>query len=244
MLAPARPVSVVGLAGPSAAGKSSLCSALAERARVRVVSIDDCFLPAEQCPAFDMAALPWPTGQVPAAIAARGGADTNAPESIDWDAVHARLSAALACSRESGELVLLDGFLLLSEHAGAARARGMCDRLVCLRLPDGSGEAERRALCRRKYARARPGKLSYEQRGVTEEEYAVYYDGFVWPRWVAHGEERVDAVRREAAGRAGAAEDGADWLLALDCLAPTARLLDDLLATGWLRPDGRDASIE
>ena len=64
----ARRVLVVGLVGCSAAGKSTLCdglrAALAPEAAARlraVVCCDDFYRPLDECPRFDLDALPWPS---------------------------------------------------------------------------------------------------------------------------------------------------------------------------------------
>ena len=46
---------VVGLSGPSAAGKSTLLRELQQTVSVQVISCDDFYLPKDECPRFDLA---------------------------------------------------------------------------------------------------------------------------------------------------------------------------------------------
>ena len=76
-------VPVVGLVGCSASGKSTLCAELPAAA---VIAADDFYKPRDSCPRFDLAAdIRWPAG-VPGAFQARGNADLNHPDSVDWAA--------------------------------------------------------------------------------------------------------------------------------------------------------------
>ena len=217
MLAPPpKPPSIVALVGPSASGKSTLAEALAARAKVRVLSVDDHYRTDGLRPTFDMEALPWPGGAVPPAFAARGNADTNQPDAIQWDAAHAELQESLPAAAEAGEAIVLDGMPLLADHAGAARLREMCaGRCIVLEAVDAAAVG---TLRQRKYTRSdHLGKRSYAERGVSEEEYGVWWDHFVWPRWVEHGAGRVP--------------EGA---LRLGCLSPTEQQVAAVLETGWL----------
>jgi hypothetical protein len=65
---------VIGMAGCSAAGKSTLCSAFCEAvAGVSVLEADHWYRKPDdpQCPQFDLEGLPWPDGVVPDAFLAR-----------------------------------------------------------------------------------------------------------------------------------------------------------------------------
>ena len=74
-------------------------------------------------------------------------------------------------------------------------------------------------LWRRKFKRSHLGKASYESRGVTPAEYAVYWDSYVWPRWMEHGEARIPG-----------------GTLRIDCLLPVEDQVTQLFATDWFAP--------
>lgn len=104
---------------------------------VAVVHADDYFIPACDCPPLDLSTLPWTSGCVPDAfVAKRTGfplprrtaadarlvtprTDTNVPEVIDWPALRQAMSLAMS----SGDLVIVEGFLLLSDPGGYPNAR-------------------------------------------------------------------------------------------------------------------------
>ena len=46
-----------------------------------------------------------------------------------------------------------------------------------------------------RYRRRHLGKKSYLERGVSEEQYKVYWDSYVQPSWITHGLDRMK--RRE-----------------------------------------------
>ena len=144
--------SAIGLVGASASGKSTLCDGLVRLARVRRLECDSYYRTKEACPQFDLHSLPWPSGQPPAAFAARGSADTNAPGSVDWDALHADLQRAMHEAGEAGEVVLVDGLLLLADHTGAAAVRALCSKFICLVADDASTQE---VLMARKFTRRR-----------------------------------------------------------------------------------------
>ena len=172
-------MTVVGLAGPSAAGKSTLMLNMQQLVPVTHISCDDYYLPKEFCPTFNLAGLPWPE-DVPPAFAERGNADLNVPGSIDWAGVLEAIDAAEATSAST---VVVDGLLLLGDHEGAQSALARCNHLAVM-WADGSDERAMRELWHRKYTRAHLGKRPYKERGVSEAEYAVYWAHYVWPSWV------------------------------------------------------------
>lgn len=258
-------VSVVGLVGCSAAGKSTLCDAVAKLLRRRMmathlssgalalavaaavvagsksaprglaaaaliagaaaaaarvsrnghhrlslVNCDDYYLPLELCPRFDLSGeIAWPGGAVPEAFAARGNADLNDPAAVDWtgvaSAVDRAVLAAAAADAADGRrtLVVLEGLLLLG--AGAEAARRRVQRWILLDAPpnDAAAQAE---LWRRKYTRSgHLGKKSYQERGVSADAYAAYWNDYVARRWREHGLDRLGTVgsgieRLEAVG--------------------------------------------
>ena len=206
---------IVGLSGSTAAGKSSLCLALSQLMPVTVIPCDDFYLPKEQCPRFDLEGLPWANGIVPLAFRNRGNADTNVPAAVDWERVLTAVTEANAASASSGEesTILVDGLLLFGDHPGAQHVLKQCDHCAVLWA---EGESAKAALRSRKYTRGHLGKASYQQRGVTETEYQVYFDHYVWNRWETHGAKRVppDALR-------------------LEHDVPTQSHVETLRATGW-----------
>lgn len=206
---------IVGLSGCTGAGKSTLAIGLQQHIPLTVVACDDFFLPKEQCPRFDLVSLPWADGVVPSAFEKRGDADTNVPEAVDWDGVLNAVdeAASLAAAAEVPSTVLVDGLLLFGDHPGARQVLQRCDHCAVLTAADDSAKV---ALAARKYTRAHLGKPSYQQRGVSEAEYGVYFDHYVWPAWVTHGASRVPADA-----------------LKLDFALETEAQLAQILATGW-----------
>ena len=110
-----------------------------------------------------------------------------------------------------------------------------------VRLSASADDASQEVLWRRKWERGgHLGKKSYRERGVTADEYAVYWHSYVNARWHAHGgRARVAALfpsaENEEKGEEGeeppppptpAADDGRvprpAPLVDLDCLAPLA----------------------
>lgn len=73
-----------------------------------------------------------------------------------------------------------DNLLLVGSRPGAQAARALCDRLVMLSGDAADVEAIE-ALWWRKWTRSHWGKRSYRERGVTAEEYAVYWHHYIWP---------------------------------------------------------------
>ena len=184
-------VPVLGLVGCSASGKSTLCAELSAAA---VVAADDFYLPRDACPRFDLAAdIRWPAG-VPDAFQERGNADLNHPDSVDWAACADAVDAAVDKVVDAGGagVVVVEGLLLLG--AGAERVRDRCAQLVL--LDDGYDDpAKQKVLWRRKWTRSgHLGKKSYEERGVTAEEYAAYWGDYVSAAWKEHGLDRVEAA--------------------------------------------------
>ena len=178
---------VLGLCGPSAAGKSYVCAHLATTCRdgVTVIACDDYYLPNERCPRFDLGALPWPGG-LPAAFEARGNADLNHPAAVDWDGVRAAVRRAAS---GPPRLIVVEGLLLFGDHPGARSVRKLCDGFALLSASAADAAAMDRLL-ERKWQRSHLGKRSYRDRGVTKEEYKVYWDGYIWPTWIEHGASR------------------------------------------------------
>ena len=119
--------------------------------------------------------------------------------------------------------MVVEGHLLFSpEHAGAAALRRLCDHHVVLCANAGDATAME-ALWRRKYERGRP--TPYSARGVTPEAYRCWWDAYVWPRWLEHGERGIppDAWR-------------------IDCHAPLDDTVARLVASGWFGEHGGDGT--
>jgi len=187
-------VPVLGLVGCSASGKSTLCAELPAAA---VIAADDFYLPRDACPFVDLAAeVRWPSGELPTAFQIRGGADLNHPDSVDWAACADAVDAAVEkiVDAGGGGVVVVEGLLLLG--AGAERVRDRCAQLVL--LDDGYDDpAKQEVLWRRKWTRTgHLAKTSYQQRGVTADEFAAYWGDCVSARWKEHGLDRVEAAGR------------------------------------------------
>lgn len=215
-------VAVVGLVGCSAAGKSTLTAALADEPAA-TVCLDDFYKPLKDCPTFDLAGdIAWPGGNVPEAFLARGNADLNHPDAVDWKAAEDALDGAVDAVVDArlrggaGGYVLVEGLLLLGEGA-AERLRDRCGAVVLLDDRHGDADAQE-VLWRRKYTRrGHLGKPSYEDRGVSEAAYAAYWSDYVAKRWKAHGLDRASSVDPKR-------------LVVLDCLRPVEDLAADMVA--------------
>ena len=172
---------VIAVGGCTGTGKSTLCFGLQKVREVTIVQVDEYHNPTALCPRIRLATLPWPDG-LPPSFAARGEADFNVPAAIDWQALH---GAILRAKRSEGT-ILIEGNLLYSQHLGALRVRSFCDAFVLLSA-DGRDPSVMERLWRRKWQRSHLGKPSYRDRGVTAQEYQVYWESYVWPRWLEHG---------------------------------------------------------
>jgi uridine kinase len=215
---------VVCLSGCTAAGKTTLASALQQRwpQHVAIVNADRHHLPPSRCSKLDLHALPWPSGIVPAPFVARGNADFNVPSSIDWHALERDVAMTVVAGADAGDsadaaqdrtpprLIVVEGHLLFSAHPGAGRVRAMCDHHVVLDA-DGDDLIAMEALWRRKWQRSHLGKPSYESLGVTAVEYSCWWSSYCWPRWEEHGQRAIPSNA-----------------LRLDCLNPTGALVDGL----------------
>ena len=204
---------VMGLSGCTATGKTTLAKALQRSAPDLLhVCCDDYYLPPEYCPQFDMVRLPWPgDGRVPQAFRQRGSADLNVPESVDWLRVEEAVKHGVNTLKRP---VLIDGALLFGNHPGSQRVLNLCDRVAVLWADDN--ERCLTELRRRKWVRSRPGRRSYRERGVSAEQYAAYFNSYVWPTWLQHGASRVPANS-----------------VRIDCMQPTVMQLSQLTRCEW-----------
>lgn len=209
---------VIGLSGCSAVGKSTVVQTLQQqRVATTCICCDDFYKPKLQCPSFDLATLQWPSGSIPTAFAERGNHDLNVPAAVDWAGVR---DAVAEQSQGSGSgTVIVDGLLLFADHPGAREVLGLCDHTAVI-WADGEDEATMKMLQTRKWARSdHLGKKSYSERGVTAEEYEVYFASCVWPKWLEHGASRVP-----------------ESSLRIDCTQPVEQQVAELLSTGWFPP--------
>mmetsp|Transcript_25253 Transcript_25253/g.33613 ORF Transcript_25253/g.33613 Transcript_25253/m.33613 type:complete len:247 (-) Transcript_25253:341-1081(-) len=211
-----------------------------------VVSCDNHFFPPDKCPTFDLANLPWPNGgTIPEAFARRGNVDFNHPDSIDWHAVRGDILSKIDSLRNCEEetdfknidlgldafVVVVDSHLLLAEHPGARNVLDLCHHVIVVTLPEKDNHEtvdsdkngypsvlSQNVLMQRKYRRSgHLGKLSYAERGVTEEEYRTYWNHYVWPSWLENGGKSIPS----------------DALL-IDCTMTTDEQIKLVLGNGWL----------
>lgn len=179
---PARRPLVVGLAGCTASGKSTLCEAIVARQggahEVAVVTLDEFWAKKEDIPLLPkewLAAHPT--------MAKLKIHDTNVPAAIDWVAAEARVREVIATATVAGTpMVIIEGFLLFSQPALVA----LLDKAVYLTVAD----SDKQTLMMRKFTRDHLGKKSYQARGVSMQEYAVYFEECVIDRFEAHGKAR------------------------------------------------------
>ncbi len=218
----------VGLVGPSATGKSALADALSKllpsTIALAVVSADAHYRPLHHCPAFRPDEIRWHSGSMPDAFRERGAADLNHPAAVDWEACARALDAVIDEARGTTDVdrttvVLVEGLLLLANDPGANALRGRVTAWALL-ADDPHDAACQRELWTRKWTRSgHLGKLSYRDRGVSEEDYEAYWRDYVAPSWALHG--------------LGRAADAAPGAIQLDCLQPVhenaRRLVDELI---------------
>lgn len=111
---------VVGIAGGTASGKSTLAAALKSRlesrVRVTVISMDSFYKPEAELPLVTV-----PGG--------RTYRDYNCPEAFDWEALYATVERA--CSDDAGSIVVIEGLLVLWDDA----LRKCCDITVFADCP-------------------------------------------------------------------------------------------------------------
>jgi uridine kinase len=171
---------VLGLAGCTASGKSTLCDAIVKRqggGAVAVVTLDDFWMEESRLPS-----LPddWLANNPNMARLKQH--DTNIPESVDWAAAEEHICEVIA-SAMSSQIIIIEGFLLFSQPQLIA----LLDRTIYLTVDD----AEKEVLMMRKYRRSGHfGKPSYESRGITVEEYTRYWDECVIDRFQSYGSRR------------------------------------------------------
>jgi hypothetical protein len=105
------------------------------------------------------------------------------PAAIDWVAAEARVREVIATATVAGTpMVIIEGFLLFSQPALVA----LLDKAVYLTVAD----SDKQTLMMRKFTRDHLGKKSYQARGVSMQEYAVYFEECVIDRFEAHGKAR------------------------------------------------------
>lgn len=173
---------VVGLAGCTASGKSTLCDAIVQRQApgdVAIVTLDDFWLEENRLPR-----LPDDWLARNASMARLKQHDTNVPESVDWAAAEEHIRNAIIVAKSAGtRIVVIEGFLLFSQPHLIA----LLDRAIYLTVDD----SEQHVLMMRKYRRSGHfGKPSYESRGITVEEYTRYWNECVIDRFHKYGTRR------------------------------------------------------
>jgi len=162
MAAEAKRPLIIGIAGCTASGKSTLCDALVNElggpSAAAVLPIDNYWLPPDQLPRLPASWLAAnPT------MAKFKQHDTNVPAAVDFAAAEQGLQLAIVAAEHAGRgLLLVEGFLLFAQP----RLVALLDRAVYLEV-DGSAAQE--LLLHRKFTRAHLGKPSYQQRGVSLE---------------------------------------------------------------------------
>ena len=164
---------------------------------------------------------------------------------------------------------MVEGLLLFCDDAVARQVRRECDRLVFLGNGGDDSEEAQRRLWLRKYRRKGASgsastnrKLSYEERGVTQAQYKVYWDHYIEPSWQRHGARRLAAVLAEAEEAKGAEDEDEDAddrpdagsgsvvakasrLEVIDCHDDVAANAEKLLASGWFgQPRSDDGNNE
>ena len=127
---------------------------------------------------YEMAMLPWPGGQLPACFPARRLC-TNSIETLDVPRLVAAFEAALA---QQPAYVFVDSFLLLHMPAIVGRL----DALVRCGLRQPNADPHGELFMLRKYHRRHRDNPSYCERGATIEQYRVYWEHCVWPRYLEY----------------------------------------------------------
>ena len=205
---------VVGVAGCSGTGKTTLCAKISEFLKCEVISGDDYLLPQDQCPPLDLTVLPWPDGETPAAFSPKRH-DTNCPGCIDWPAFENAVRQAIDEKSQSvvrSQLLLIESFLLLHSQFIVSKL----NYLIRINV----SEANWPDIIRRKWGRRHLGKASYQERGVTFEEYSVYWSHYV-----------VRRFHECAAGDAARLRGTAAVVLEVDSSSPPDATVQRLLST-------------
>jgi len=170
---------VVGLAGCTASGKSTLCDAIVQRqapGSVAIVTLDNFWQEEDRLP---MLPDDWLARNPNMARLKKH--DTNVPESVNWAAAEEHIRNTIASAKSAGtRIVLIEGFLLFSQPQLIA----LLDRTIYLTVDD----SEKHVLMMRKYRRSGHfGKPSYESRGITVDEYTRYWNECVIDRFHKYG---------------------------------------------------------
>jgi hypothetical protein len=185
-----------------------------------------------------MDGLPWPSKKVPDAFKARGNADLNHPDSVNWlsvlTSVHKyqlqieeKLLNTTPKTPPRNSVIIVEGLLLLADHEGADMLRTEIDKYVV--IGSKSDKQSQDKLCRRKFTRSHLGKISYQQKGVSLEDYQCYWNSYVTPSWEKHGQSRIGEVCPDA--------------LTLDCFDEWEVSVDKLLNTGWFSKKSKSKPI-
>eukprot|EP00930_Biecheleria_cincta_P059688 TRINITY_DN45408_c0_g1_i1.p1 TRINITY_DN45408_c0_g1~~TRINITY_DN45408_c0_g1_i1.p1 ORF type:complete len:219 (-),score=22.64 TRINITY_DN45408_c0_g1_i1:23-679(-) len=169
-VSPCRPA-VIGVAGPSGSGKSSLAIALAQRLGARYVPED---------PAHFI---------LPYVSYSERDARYEAPGNVKWEAAEAALSEALASAGARGAarpVVVVEHYFLLAKVSSLLPFLDFCLVLdPCIRLTDAEG----REVCRER-------RVGRGHRTPAEADaLRRYYDEVVWPHYKQHTVARIDRTQ-------------------------------------------------
>ena len=221
---------IIGVVGCSGSGKSTFCEAAVENMKrttsVKTIRSDDFYLPvsAVEMPRFELAALPWAAGVPPLAFVERGKADYDHPDAVNWAGLKTEVTTRAAAD---SSVILVDSLLLLADHPTANALRNLCYHIFLLH-PSGDELEAQRELIRRKWSRPRDhlGQVSYRDRGVEFEDFAMFWREHVWPRWVEHGLTRsVDPTVVDPAR-----------MTRLDCMRSVDDNVQQALSSGIIEP--------
>jgi len=200
---------VIGVYGCTCSGKSALCDELVKNESAEVIELDSFRWDEDQytekgVPQLDLSGLPWPSQKQPPAICKTF--DTNTPEWMDWCKAEAAVDNAIKRAREAGlKYLVIEGFLIPSQPTIMAKL----DHFVYLYVTPEASEV----LMRRKYTRSHFGKKSYEQKGVSLQDFACFWDNYVFLRFQQHIPPQVPANT-----------------IIIDCLVPTAEAVATICA--------------
>jgi uridine kinase len=207
-------LTIVGVTGCSGSGKSTICAKLSEYVDCKVINGDEFLIPQEQCPPLDLTQLPWLAEEVPAAFAPKRH-DTNCPECVDWPAFESAVRQAIDEETQmidgQSRILFIESFLLLHSPFIVS----ILNILVRINIRDENWPD----IIRRKWERRHLGKPSYKERGVSIEEYAVYWNHYV-----------VQRFRKYSADDAARLQDTKISLLEVDGAAHLDAIARDVLA--------------
>mmetsp|Transcript_27830 Transcript_27830/g.43446 ORF Transcript_27830/g.43446 Transcript_27830/m.43446 type:complete len:350 (-) Transcript_27830:565-1614(-) len=159
--------------------------------RVEIVSGDNYFLPVEQCPQLDLGPL-WAGTDVPGPLRTKKS-DTNHPDCMNWPEFLTAIRGAKSRALHTGApLLLVESFLLLSNEDVVNEL----DHVAFLYDFSPDQSKARSEIMHRKWERAHLGKASYKERGLSIDDYRIYWEHYVWERYLQYG--RFDRLPEKA----------------------------------------------